>query len=64
MTAVVTITKSFKEGSVFRKEWEAGDFREFMEKEGGYIDNLCKVLEDKGEDGDDFEVTYEVKVRK
>ena len=64
MKATVTITKSFKDGSAFSKEWEAGDFKEFFEKEGTYLDKLTQILGEHGKPGEDFTVTYEVKVEK
>lgn len=64
MKATITIEKSFDETRAFNKVWEDGDFCEFLEAEGGYLDNLCKIAESKGKSGEGFTVTYTVTVTK
>lgn len=64
MKASVRIDKSFDETRTFRKEWQSGDFREFLETEGGYVDGLCKIAEDKGKEGQGFTITYTITVTK
>ena len=62
MKAKVTMRKSFDEGKEFSKDWEHGDFEEFFKKEGDYLDRLGDIMEEHGEDGDQFTVTYTVTV--
>lgn len=64
MKAVVTIEKTFDDGKKFTKEWTNGDFHEFFTEEGAYLDRLSKIVEDKGDEGDSFTVTYSVTVTK
>ena len=64
MKAVVKITKSFDDGKQFSKTYEAGDFKEFFNDEGEYLDRLCETTEKRGKNGDKFTVTYEVTVTK
>lgn len=64
MKAVVTIEKTFDDGKKLTKEWESGDFHEFFVEEGDYLDRLSKIVEDKGDEGDSFTVTYSVTVTK
>lgn len=64
MKAEVTIKKSFDDGQWFGKEWEQGDFKEFFEEEGAYIDRLCTIAESKAKEGEDFTITYVVTVTK
>lgn len=63
MKANVNITKSFDRGRELSKNWEKGDFEEFMKEEGEYLDRLCTILA-RGGEGDEFTVTYTVTVRK
>lgn len=62
MKAVVTIQKSFDEERRFSKDWEFDDFKEFFADEGSYLDRLSDVLKCRGNDGDNFTVTYIVTV--
>ena len=64
MKAVITITKSFDEGKEFSKTWEVGDLEEFLKDEGQYLDKLCNILAEHGNDGDKYTVTYTVEVTK
>ena len=64
MKAKVEIEKSFDKGKSFSKTWGKGDFKEFFNDEGKYLDNLCDILADKGKDGESFTVTYTVTVTK
>ena len=64
INALVTIEKSFDDCKVLTKEWEAGDFREFFEKEGEYLDRLANATEEKGKYGEGFTVTFTVDVIK
>lgn len=64
MRATITIEKSFDETNEFGKEWMEGDIEQFLKEEGAYLDRLCKTLETKGVEGDEFTVTYVVNVRK
>ena len=66
MKARVTITKSFDEERDFSKEWQKGDFEEFFQEEGVYLDQLSEVAKEKGKDGSGkmFTVTYTVTVEK
>ena len=64
MKAVVTIEKTFDDGEKFMKKWTNGDFHDFFVGEGDYLDRLSKMLEDKGDEGDSFAVTYSVTVTK
>lgn len=64
MKAQIIITKSFDEPSEFTKSWCNGDFKEFLNDEGDYLDRLAKVLEEKGKDYDSFTVTYTVTLKK
>ena len=60
MNAKVVIEKSFDAGKEFRKTWEFGDFEKFLKDEGEYLDRLRNILKDKGEEGDEFTVTYTI----
>lgn len=64
MRAKVVIKKTFDDAKEFGKNWEKGDFRNFFEEEGEYLDKLCDTLGDKGKEGDEFTVTYTVTVVK
>lgn len=64
MEAKVMITKSFDEGKDFSKEWKTGDFEKFFQEEGEYLDRLGGILNEKGEQGDEFTVTYTVTLKK
>lgn len=64
MKATVTIEKSFDEGKNFTKQYEFGDFEEFFDDEGMYLDKLAKVTIEKGKNGDGFTITYTVTVIK
>ena len=65
LKAVVEVKKSFDvEKTEFSKAHEAGDFREFFEKEGGYLDNLSGAVKELGNTGEGFTVVYTVKVTK
>ena len=62
--AKVIIYKSFDESKEFTKEWQDGDFKDFFEAEGEYLDRLSDTLKEKGKSGDAFAVTYIVTVEK
>lgn len=62
MKAKVEIAKSFDNGKAFSKVWKHGDFEKFFREEGEYLDNLCKIADDKGKAGEKFTVTYSVTV--
>ena len=64
MKATVDIIKSFDEGKKFSKTYESGDFKEFFADEGKYLDNLSGIMAAHGDSGDEFTVTYTVKVVK
>ncbi len=64
MKARVEIEKSFDKGKEFSKEWKFGDFQQFFEEEGDYLDKLANILADKGMNGHEFTVTYTVTVTK
>lgn len=64
MKATIKIEKSFDGTQEFSKEWENGDIELFMKLEGEYVDKLCKVIVEKGHEGDDFEIIYKIKVTK
>ena len=64
MKATVTIRKSFDDEAEFSKEWERGDFEEFFEEEGAYLDRISSVASQKGKQGEGFTVTYTVTVTK
>ena len=60
MKATVKIKKTFDDGKEFSKEWDNGDFKEFFNDEGEYLDRLAGVVSDRGEIGEGFTVTYTV----
>ena len=62
MVGTVVIDKSFDENSKFAKTVESGDFEEFFEEEGKYLDRLVKIADEHGKNGDKFTVTYTVTV--
>lgn len=64
MKAKITIEKSFDDGLGFSKDWENGDFEEFMQKEGEYLDRLAATTQEHGRTGDSFKVVYTVEVTK
>lgn len=64
MKATVRIEKSFDDGKQFAKDWEYGDFKEFFEAEGEYLDRLGNIMESKAEHGEQFVVTYTVTLTK
>ena len=64
MKATVSIVRSFSFGNSFSKEWEGGDFKQFFNDEGEYLDLLCEIVASKGIGGDGFEIVYKVKVEK
>lgn len=63
MFATVTIDKSFDETRKFSKELEDGDFEEFFQEEGEYLDRLVKIAIEHGHSGDEFTVVYTVNVK-
>ena len=64
MRASVDIGKSFDEGKSFSKEYANGDLAEFFVEEGKYLDRLADILRVRGKAGDEFTVTYTVKLKK
>ena len=65
MKGTVVIEKSFDETREFRKQLEDGDFKEFFEEEGDYLDRLVMMAEEwkrRGNSGGRFTVTYTVTV--
>ncbi len=65
MKATVSIGKSFGiDNPDFSKEWEDGDFKQFFNDEGEYLDKLCEIVASKGIGGEGFEIVYKVKVTK
>lgn len=64
MKAQITIEKSFDETRTFTKEYETGDFAEFLTEEGIYCDNLAKILNTKGKDQNSFQIIYTVTLTK
>lgn len=64
MKATITIEKSFDKTRGFSKDLEDGDLQEFFNDEGEYLDRLSKLADEHGEEGDEFTVTYIVKVKK
>ena len=64
MKANITITKSFDDGKAFSKEWEQGDFEEFLKDEGEYLDRLANTVKEHGRNGYSFTVTYTVTLTK
>lgn len=64
MKAMISIHKSFNESRVFSKEYEAGDFEEFLTKEGEYVDKLAKLTEEHAKEGEGFTVVYTVNLIK
>lgn len=64
INALVTIEKTFDDSKMLTKEWAAGDFKEFFEKEGEYLDRLSKAVEEEGQEAEGFTVTYTIDVVK
>lgn len=64
MRAKVVVEKSFDETRELSKEWSVGDFEQFFEEEGEYLDRLSKALGDNGHNGEKFVVIYTVTVTK
>lgn len=64
MKATVRIEKSFDDGKQFAKDWEYGDFKEFFEAEGGYLDRLGSIMKKVAKSDDEFVVTYTVTLTK
>ena len=62
MVGDITIEKSFDKGSRFSKKIEDGDIEEFFRKEGEYLERLSKTLQEHGQSGESFTVTYTVEV--
>ena len=62
MVGTVVIDKSFDESTEFNKTLESGDFEEFFEEEGKYLDRLVKTVDGHCKSGDKFTVTYTVTV--
>ena len=60
MKATIKIDKSFDESKEFSKEWQGGDFCDFMKEEGEYLDKLANVADNRRETGKLFTVTYTV----
>lgn len=60
MKATIKIDKSFDESKEFSKEWQGGDFCDFMKEEGEYLDRLSQTCENRRETGKLFTVTYTV----
>ena len=62
MKAHIKQEKSFDKESHFVKEIKTGDMKKFFTLEGEYLERLCKIMEERGESGDKFTVTYTVEV--
>lgn len=64
MKATVNIKKSFSDETEFSKNYENGDFEEFFNEEGKYLDKLAMVALTKGKDakGELFKITFTVTV--
>lgn len=60
MKAQITIEKTFDETRGFTKEYEQGDFKEFFNDEGEYMDNLADTLKKAGKAGNSFQIIYTV----
>ena len=64
MKATIKIAKSFDDGKQFTKEYNNGDFLEFFNEEGKYLERLATTLDEHGIKGDKFTVTYTVELVK
>ena len=63
--AKVKIEKSFEEEvSEFEKEWADGDYEEFFQQEGAYLDRLCNILVEHGKTDEGYTVTYTITTTK
>lgn len=62
MKGKVKIEKSFDNTRDFSKDLENGDFEEFFQEEGKYLDKLVSVAKEHGNSGDTFTVIYTVTV--
>lgn len=63
--AKVKIEKSFEdEVREFEKEWADGDYEEFFQLEGAYLDRLCKILIEHGKIAEGYTVTYTITTAK
>lgn len=64
MKAQVTVVKSFDHDEVFTKNYEDGDFEEFLKEEGKYVDRLSRATEAHGKSGEGFTITYTISLEK
>ena len=64
MKAQITIEKTFDEARAFTKEYENGDFKEFFNDEGEYMDVLADKLNEAGKAGNSFQIIYTITLTK